>query len=141
MQRQIRGRPTDILAGDFGKLGKTTGAGTNEAHGPSVTLDLFQGRESLREPAGDMAHEQVQRNVEGVHPLLFSGLHLESMKELSEGEASPNLCANHLPFGAPEQIEPQVVFQQAESQFNVPSAYKRTTSVAGNTQGLRTLVR
>src|SRR6266487_4348919 len=122
LQRQIERRPTDVLPGDFGELGKTTGAGTNEAHGPSVELDLFQGGESVREPAGDMAHEQVERNVEGVHPLLFSGLHLESMKELSEGEASPELCANHLPFGAPEQIEPQVVFQQAESQFNVPSA-------------------
>ena len=106
----------------FGKLGKTTGAGTNEAHGPSVALDLLQGRESVSEPAGDMAHEQVQRNVEGVYPLLLGGLHLESMKELGEGEASPDLCANHLPFGAPEQIEPQVVFQQAESQFNVPAA-------------------
>jgi hypothetical protein len=56
-EKQIRGRPTDILAGDFGKLGKTTGAGTNEAHGSSVALDLFQGGESVREPAGDMAHE------------------------------------------------------------------------------------
>src|SRR6266536_123856 len=105
LQRQIRGRPTDVLAGHLGKLGKTTGAGTNEAHSPSVELDLLQGRESVSEPAGDMAHEQVQRNVEGVHPLLFGGFHLESMEELDEGEASPDLCANHLPFSAPEQIE------------------------------------
>jgi hypothetical protein len=121
-EKQIERRPTDVLPGDFGELGKASGAGANEAHGPSVALDLFQGGESLREPAGDMAHEQVERNVEGVHPLLFRGLHLESMKELSEGEASPDLCTNQLPFGAPEQIEPQVVFQQAESQFNVPPA-------------------
>ncbi len=121
-EKQIERRPTNVLPGDFRELGKASGAGANEAHGPSVALDLFQGGESLREPAGDMAHEQVERNVEGVHPLLFSGLHLESMKELSEGEASPDLCANPLPFGAPEQIEPQVVLQQAQSQFNVPPA-------------------
>src|SRR6266487_3289378 len=36
LQRQIERRPTDVLPGDFGELGKTTGAGTNEAHGPSV---------------------------------------------------------------------------------------------------------
>jgi len=135
-EKQIERRPTDVLPGDFGELGKTTGAGANEAHSSSVALDLLQGGESLREPARDMAHEQVQRNVEGVHPLLFSGLYLESMKELSEGEASPELRANHLPFGAPEQIEPQVVFQQVESQFNVPPACVQADDF-GRRQGQR----
>ena len=105
---------------DTSGSGKRHGCWTNEAHSPSVALDLFQGESPCASQRGTWRTSRCRETSKGNLPLPVqrpaSGEH---EKELSEGEASPVICApitSHLALQS--RLMPQVVFQQAECQFN-----------------------
>lgn len=65
-QRQIRGRTSKVLPVDRRKLRLAASARADQAHGPSMALDVLSRGPTTRQPARNRAHEQVQGNLEGV---------------------------------------------------------------------------
>lgn len=130
-QRHIWRRPTAVLPAHGRKLGDATGAGTDETHGPPMTLDLLQEMESTGDPAGHMAYQQMPGHVERIPPILVCSLPLPAVKALGERQARPDLCATHLPCGTPHQMEAEMVCEHAESQFDIPSPRRQAHDLTG----------
>src|SRR6266487_5883038 len=75
--------------------------------------DLLRGRELGQ--FGQIAPEQLQRDIKRLHSRLDGHLDLQGMQDLSQDHGGPELGSNDLHLRTPEKAESQMIFKQAKS--------------------------
>src|SRR5213083_892872 len=106
---QIDRERNDLLPVNVGNHSPDARRGSDELESDSDLFDdlkqglALRGRE-LRQ-FGQIAPEQLQRDIKGLYSRLDGHLNLESMQDLSQDHAGPKLSSNDLHLGTAEKAE------------------------------------